>query len=404
MKIKDSLLLDNFELVFQKKLIFYGAGKVGQEALEWIENIKEIYSRLECFCETDTTKWNGSQSDDIAYLGIPVYSLEQISKKFTSDEILFVLTTKRGGAHKEMLENLSYGFPSMMYCVTWFGLWFSITWNLWHKQISVESRRLWSMREQIAKTLYIGQDNHDFNLLDDNPIVVYSSTKTASSSIVTSLYKNGLEGSHVHRILDKNERPRVIRDNYRENFILNKNKKQNIKVITLMRDPIARAISWYFEFIYPGFIRHEINRGGNIFNDIMELIRRTGVKESRNNLLYWFDIEIKRVFDIDIYQYDFDREKGYAVIKEGNTEILLLTLENLNQNEEIIGDFLGVKNFKLFNSNLGEQKEYSYLYEEIRQELKVDASIVELHFICNERIKHFYTDEQIKIFIDKYKK
>ena len=60
----------------------------------------------------------------------------------------------------------------------------------------------------------------------------------------------------------------------------------------------------------------------------------------------------KEILGVDIFDYSFDKEKGYSIIKKGNLEILIYTLESLSAiGEEAISSFLGIPNFKLIRAN-----------------------------------------------------
>lgn len=52
------------------------------------------------------------------------------------------------------------------------------------------------------------------------------------------------------------------------------------------------------------------------------------------NEFVWFDVCMKELTGLGIFQYLFDRETGYGLIKEGKWEILVLKTESLNANTE----------------------------------------------------------------------
>lgn len=81
----------------------------------------------------------------------------------------------------------------------------------------------------------------------------------------------------------------------------------------------------------------------------------------------WFDLEIKENFGIDVYGYDFDKERGFQIIRQDNVELLLMKLEKLDDCQEIIGEFVGAEDFKLIKSNMGNNKLYKFAYNELKK-------------------------------------
>ena len=45
----------------------------------------------------------------------------------------------------------------------------------------------------------------------------------------------------------------------------------------------------------------------------------------------WFNVELKEPLGLDIYQYEFDKMRGYQIIEKDNIELLLIKLEKLDE-------------------------------------------------------------------------
>ena len=77
----------------------------------------------------------------------------------------------------------------------------------------------------------------------------------------------------------------------------------------------------------------------------------------------WFDNELKRHFGVDVYQYDFDKERGYSTIQKGDVEVLIIKFEKMKEvGEKCIGEFIGDTNFKINDYNISKDKWYSPLF------------------------------------------
>lgn len=199
-----------------------------------------------------------------------------------------------------------------------------------------------------------------------------------------------------------------------------RNKK--IKIITSVREPIARDLSGFFQgsdlelWPFSAMNNHLILWYGdyhknNVKLDDKELKRRMPrwegnlndtfckaariICENKLDEFTWFDYEIKQLFDIDVYQYPFDKKKGYTIIKKNNTEILILKLEQLLYLENVISVFAGNSEIYLSNRNEGQNKLYSYTYKELKNKIRLDREYFEYYYGNNDKLKHFYSDDEI---------
>ena len=114
------------------------------------------------------------------------------------------------------------------------------------------------------------------------------------------------------------------------------------------------------------------------------------------------DRELKEATGINIYQYPFDKEKEYAWIKEGNIEVLALTLEKLNENVEVLGEFVEKPDIKLQNANVGDEKQYKYIYEGLKKDIRLPSAVVKSQYKNNPLQDHFYTEEEKERFLRKW--
>ena len=116
----------------------------------------------------------------------------------------------------------------------------------------------------------------------------------------------------------------------------------------------------------------------------------------------WFDLQLKNYFDIDVYKYPFDKKTGYTIIKEGHLEVLVLRLENMKMLENVIGEFVEVKNFRLVNANESRNKIYKYLYNYVKENIVLPKEYFDC-YMNNEKALHFYTREDLQGFLEEFK-
>lgn len=196
----------------------------------------------------------------------------------------------------------------------------------------------------------------DINTL---PLVfVYQMGKVASTSVYNSI-KSQYKGPvfHAHSFDEKNQQESI-------QLLYNayKIEKFRIKIISLVREPIGRNLSAFFEN-FKRDVGIEFRDSRYTPNELQEIF----LKNYNHDIpLNWFDHNIKKNFDIDIYDYPFP-ESNYILIKNRNVELLLMKY-NLNNEvkTKVISDFLGVKDFSIKDKNVGSTKEYADMYKKLQ--------------------------------------
>ena len=178
--------------------------------------------------------------------------------------------------------------------------------------------------------------------------------------------------------------------------LINEHPRHRVKIITMVREPMVREISDIFQ-----------NWRGLLKVDAMSELNFPQLKNyldqhDHNYVLNWFDTEFKSYLDFDIYDYPFDKIKGYSIYKTKKADILVIQTEKMNDCiTEAIQKFCGL-NVKLTGStNTIEQKDRKDLYYELAKEY--EAPMEKLNLLYNSKlVRHFYTDEAVDTFIKKW--
>ena len=248
------------------------------------------------------------------------------------------------------------------------------------------------------------------------PIIIYQMGKVGSSTVHKSLMCASVSNPifHLHFLSQDITKHRqthkkagispspynfYLGEAIRKQF--DKNQGFPVKIISLVRDPIAFIISDLFQ--NPNFA------GESILNDRGSIEPKKASKYIDHKLrdpnaftyIYeWFDRELKAVFDIDVFATPFPSETGYAVYSKTNVEAMVIRLEDLSEKgPKAIADFLSLDApLVLKQSNIRTNSKENKVYRQVRESVSLTYSVVEKIY-SSKFVKHFYNETLINEFI-----
>lgn len=228
------------------------------------------------------------------------------------------------------------------------------------------------------------------------PVLAYGCAKVGTTTTYASLQALGINTRHLHSI--------------RGDKIVEALKSlPRLKIITGVREPLAKELSTYFQsFIFTRYENNEIGLQERLDNCVHDT--RIGMQQifdyvpgnPYGTAFGWFDREIKENFGIDVYAEPFDKEKGYHIYRNGNVEVFLYRLENLNSLEKEIADFLERPDFKIVKANDASEKDIRFIYEDVKKTHRFSKALMDLYYKDNERMDFFYTKEEQEKFLKKW--
>ena len=177
------------------------------------------------------------------------------------------------------------------------------------------------------------------------------------------------------------------------------------RIITLVREPIGRELSEFFQYVhslYPDLLDEagEIDKGR-----ALKILRTKFMfyKPEESYTARWFDMEIKQMFDIDVYAHPFDSDAGYSIIKQGNVSLLILRLEDLDTTfAPGVAQLLQVDTpIDLVRSNVRSQQKRGDVYQQIVQEFKVRSAVCQ-RIYASRYATHFYAEAERATFAEKW--
>ncbi|HEY4246158.1 MAG TPA: putative capsular polysaccharide synthesis family protein [Lacunisphaera sp.] len=246
--------------------------------------------------------------------------------------------------------------------------------------------------------------------LTKQPVFIYQMGKVGSTAIEESLRAAGVPVQHLHSIggdltdqfrLRKSGRSLTARGRRKIEGVLQgillRIPNRRLKVITLVRDPLGRNISAFFQVLRKILWDNPQFDSRSDEGDCHLLIDAFNRQMQHELPGFWFDREIRHRLGIDVFQHPFDRERGFMLISRGHIDLMIIRAEDLDQCESAIGDFVGRPGLRLFKANCGVKKWYAPLYKNFLEHFSPDIALLD-QLYDSRYVRHFYTPEEIAEF------
>ena len=265
------------------------------------------------------------------------------------------------------------------------------------------------------------------------PILIYQMGKVGSTTVEQSLKQADINRRvyHIHYLT-----PEWLKtyDQKREQSYQLANKKQakdvwtaqyvaklvkkplrdgeKWQVITLVRDPVARNLSSFFQHITMERLNSEnmyILKSDEydfevtiVDNNLDQLIALFFERNRHNSPLAFFDRELKGVLNVDVFSSDFPIEQGYKIYKTDRVDVLLIRLENLNDcGPAALEEFLNIEKIALVKMNVGLEKNYSDAYQQFKNSIILSEAYLDKMY-NSKYSHHFYNQAEIEQFREKW--
>ncbi|MBR1598066.1 MAG: hypothetical protein IJ661_04025 [Lachnospiraceae bacterium] len=413
MTFYDLRLLESVDSIGKdSKIVLYGAGDKG----------KEIY-RLFCaagfsvaaFCDSDGGKVGKEVMDGI--LCISPKSVRQIGGD--NEKIVLIVCIE----YPEEAWELFLSFEDRekvcdIRFVTYWGI------SQWLYQYRTELFRraediLWKYEEENI-LLKLQYKNRALNILrdyleSDGKIWILQPGKVGSTSVQNMLMKSRIPCLHRHVILYPGHAIADLEKEWME--VVERRTKQELKIIVLVRNPLDRDYSAFWQPFRKEGLRSRLIFGGDnsyCMQECYDVFLQKVIMDGRGkefglacpdlwiDEFEWFDQELKMMTGIDIYEIPFDRSKGYAVIQKEKTKIFLVKLESLEHCLSALGDFVNA-DLEMLYDNKASEAWFHMAYKEFRKEVKISRDYVDHYFDGNKKMNHFYTRDEQMGFLEKWK-
>ena len=265
-----------------------------------------------------------------------------------------------------------------------------------------------------------------FQLIHTNRdcIFSFSSGKTGSSSIEASIDVKKYYTLHFHdfHLFFKANKFENVTEFWKQfQHLLG---EKNLKVFIGIREPIARDISAFFqnlEVTKGCALDYSLSITDNLSNYLLNSIRdfehladkKMVLRQPEHVRLYsknrkygdqfdWFEVQIKKMFELDIFDKPFLKQRGYQIYEKDNIKFFVYQLEKLDNLESEISSFLE-QPFQLKHANKSERKSYSRLYKDVMRNVVIPEEYIDFYYKSNPYMDYFYALEDREKFRKKWK-
>jgi hypothetical protein len=166
-------------------------------------------------------------------------------------------------------------------------------------------------------------------------------------------------------------------------------------VVTIVREPIARAASDFFQ---------AGRRSGRLGDAVTtrERFERFAASGSIDRTVEWFERELEATLGIDVYAHPFDPVVGHTTIETPAVRLLVLRQESLDAAGAALGTFLGLQRpLVIDHKNVGARKEYSELYASVLRDARFRRDVIERAY-GSRFARHFYSADERRAFADRW--
>lgn len=276
----------------------------------------------------------------------------------------------------------------------------------------IKSRFRAGLPEPIRKSLWRFRLQREIRLAFSGPVppaIIFSAQKTASTAVAEALRAVAGQAVFHFHFLDADYMRSVGKAmGWREltNVGLNDDslkalggaftsalmrEGRRLRVVTLVRDPIARNVSRYFENLDTLWNVERAHEQIDVGQLLAEFHQRFDHEEGIN----WFDREFRPVLGIDVYEQAFPHDLGLLRIDSSPYELLIMRHDLDDRlKEKSLAEFVDSASVSIVPKNVGSQKPYARVYRDFLQRLELPEKYVD-HQLGSKYACHFFGADEL---------
>lgn len=253
-----------------------------------------------------------------------------------------------------------------------------------------------------------------------DPILVYQMGKVGSSAVAAALQRaTDRPVVHVHALTPATlagtekiyrERwpvPTNVEHLWRGQVLaarLRSDPARRWDVVTLVRDPVARNVSEYFQGDWMGWLDHDETIANLDDPELVpQLVRGFLDGYDRHEVpSSWFDRHIGPAFGLDVFEHPFPHDAGWQLLETRRVRLLILRHEDLaSAAGEALGTFLGGPPVDLAVKNVSAGKTYGPAYHRFLDEAALPSDYLSRVYDTGFG-RHFYSQAERRAFAERW--
>jgi hypothetical protein len=179
------------------------------------------------------------------------------------------------------------------------------------------------------------------------------------------------------------------------------------KVVSLVREPIARDVSAYVQMVdvlHPELVAGDTPQVARIARAARAQF--LAFDENRNYTCRWFDDELGQVFGIDVFAHSFDPAAGAQRLRAGRLDLLLMRMEDLDRvGSAALSEFIGRPVPLVRHSSRAPDKlQAAYqepVYRQILRQVRVPEPVCQRVY-ASRYARHFYSAAELDRFTQRW--
>ncbi len=242
----------------------------------------------------------------------------------------------------------------------------------------------------------------------EEPIVVYQMGKVGSSSITESILATSLPNPvyQVHYLTDQGLKryknlptpPDHVKSSVQLKTWMGENReKKALSYITLVRDPVSRNVSAFFQNLDTWVSRDELLSLNS--SEQIERLRTVFLEEYPHEIpLTWWKEELEAFTGFDVYQVNFPHQQGFQIYSKAEQQLMIIRTEDIDRvGSAALNMFLGQEDLHLKKKNTASQKWYQKIYQTFCREVVLPDQYLD-RFYSSPYANHFYTQPELEKF------
>lgn len=197
------------------------------------------------------------------------------------------------------------------------------------------------------------------------------------------LAESGVVGNVMHKDIHSRHALKILR-------CIADNRDKRIKIVTIVREPLSQIISQIFQQL-------------NLYD--IEFYKHLSLESANIDYSFcekWCNDELYSLFEIDILNEPFDKERGYSIYSNEKCDLLVIKFDVIGDvYQEAMEQLSGISDWTLSRVNISSKKRYSEEYKRFKSELTVDSQLLEFLY-KSHYVNHFYSEEEIEMLKNRW--